>query len=420
MIKLVRHLFFTLILTILACRAFAQPGSISISGKVTALNDGHPIVQASISISRKGVGTATNAAGMFVLIIPANNLGDTLKISCVGFKTKQLPIASLTNKAELNLALENNNTELKEVTIAYYDAVKIIEKAISRIPDNYINHPHILRGFYRMYTYSGQAPLQLSEAVFDVYNFGYADKHADLFKLIKARNEKNERDFNAVELGQKPNSVFEDDIINHINACGFLNNEGLTKHRFEVKGIVDFKGYEAYQIDFKEKTPELEGTFRGSIYIETKTYAFIHFDFGLSPFALGDLSSWNFISRALMKMGDVKIDLEKNHAQVSYQMVGNKWALLSMQSNDVLAIENTSAHTHLPANVKFNYQVTAVDTVEKAPFSSKLGRNENINNYDGSVGEKFWKDYNILLSDYNTEDIFKQIQEINKAIKKAK
>ena len=139
-----------------------------------------------------------------------------------------------------------------EVTITHYDAVKILQKAIARIPENNINQPHLLRGFYRMYTFKKDAPLQLSEAVFDIYNYGYADKHADLFKLIKARNEKNTRDFNSVELGQKPNSIFEDDIINHINVSGFLNDEGLKKHKFEVTGVVDFQGYQAYEIDFQE------------------------------------------------------------------------------------------------------------------------------------------------------------------------
>jgi hypothetical protein len=46
-----------------------------------------------------------------------------------------------------------------------------------------------------MYTSTDSIPLQLSEAVFDVYNFGYGDTHADLFRLVKARNEKNDQEF---------------------------------------------------------------------------------------------------------------------------------------------------------------------------------------------------------------------------------
>src|SRR5476651_1699738 len=257
---------FLLLLLMLVSNIYAQQ-AIRINGKVIDGSDQQPLHAVSISIDRKGVGTSTNSAGLFALIIPSANLNDTLKISCIGFKTQRLPITSIRN--ELSIVLEKNNTELKEVSIGYRDPLKIIQKALDRIKDNYINHPHIIRGFYRMYTFNGDTPLELSEAVFDVYNFGYADKRADLFRLVKARYEKNERDFNMVELGQKPNSVFEDDIVNHLFTSGFLSDEGLTKHRFEVTGPVDIKGYEAYEIDFKEKSASADGTYRGKMFIDT-------------------------------------------------------------------------------------------------------------------------------------------------------
>ncbi|HTH82515.1 MAG TPA: carboxypeptidase-like regulatory domain-containing protein [Mucilaginibacter sp.] len=396
---------------------YAQQGSITINGKITAAEDAQPVAQASIRIDRKGVGTATNALGAFALIIPANNLADSLKISCIGFKTKTFAINKFKNGDELNIALEKNTTELKEVKIVYYDAQKIIQKAIDRIPENYINHPHILRGFYRMYTFNESDPLQLSEAVFDVYNYGYADKHADLFRLIKARNEKNTRDFNSVELGQKPNSIFEDDIINHINVSGFLNDAGLKKHQFEVAEVVDFQGYQAYQIDFKEKPGITEGTFRGRMYIDTKTYAFIYFDYGMSPSGINDGGLSTFLTHTMVRAGGVEIDLKQDHATVSYQEVGHQWVLSSMAGNNVLSVKSPEAANGFTANVKFNYQVTAVDTVAKESFSSKIGRNESLNNHASDTGSKFWKDYNILLSDYNTEDIFNLIQDINKTSK---
>jgi hypothetical protein len=407
------RIFFSLFLGLLVYTAQAQQGSISISGKITATEDGQPVQQASISIERKGVGTSTNIDGLFALFIPATNLNDTLKVSCIGFKTKQLPIAGLKNGESLKITLEKNTTELKEVTVAYHDPLKIIQKAIARIPDNYIDHAHILRGFYRMYTYSNTDPLQLSEAVFDVYNFGYGDKRADLFRLMKARNEKNDRDLSALELGQKPNTVFEADIVNHISASGFLNDEGLKKHTFEVKGIVDFQGFEAYEIDFKEKSGLADATFRGRMFIDTKSYAFIYFDFGLSPTGLSDPGPGNILTRAMLKSTDVQVSLKKDRAKVSYQQVGNKWVLANVTAENNLAVKSPDVKDELMAHVKFNYQVTAVDTVAKESFSTKFGRNENINDHESNAGPEFWNDYNILLSDYNTEDIFKQIQVIN-------
>jgi hypothetical protein len=409
--------FFALValwLTMIGNALHAQQTDFSIRGKVTALEDGIIVRQASVTIDRKGVGTATNAAGLFILTIPAANYTDTLKISCVGFKTKYIPISGLKNSGELHIELEKSSRELKEVTITYYDGPKIIRKAIDRIPENYINHPHILRGFYRMYTYNDQNPLQLSEAVFDVYNFGYADTRADLFKLVKARSEKNDRDFNSLEFGQKPNTIFEEDVVNHLHACGFLNDEGLTRHQFEVTGIVDMKGYKAYEIVFKEKAVSDEKTFRGKIYVDTKTYAFIYFDFGLSPAGLDGIGSGVFAEKSLLRSGNVGIGLLSDNTKVSYQEVGNKWVLSGVEGDDSLSITSPELNYDYVAHVKYNYQITAVDTTQKSSFNSAIGRNDNINAYKSNGDEKFWKDYNILLSDYDTEAIFKQIKAINK------
>ncbi len=395
----------------------AQQGNITFTGKVTNQANNRPIRLASVSIAGKGIGTSTNTAGKFILLVPQANLNDSLKVSCIGYQTKSFAIAGLKRGEDLNITLEKSNTVLQEVTVTYYDPQKILQKAISRIGENYINRPHILRGFYRMYTYNDHDPLQLSEAVFDVYNFGYTDKHADIFRLIKARSEKNERDFNTLEFGQKPNSIFETDVINHIMASGFLSDDGLKNHEFNVTGIVDVNGYRTYEIAFREK-PGVEGnTYRGNMYIDTKTYAFVYFDFGLSPTATSTIGAATFAKRSLMRLGNTGIDLMFDHTKVNYQQFSNKWVLSNVEGDDSLKVNNPELKYDYVAHVKFNYQITAIDTTQKESFDSKVGRNDNINAYKSNGDEKFWKDYNIILSDDNVDDIFKKIKAINKAVK---
>lgn len=410
--KLNTLLLFSLLIITTTFTASAQRGAISISGKVTNAS-GNPVSRASISINNKGIGTATNEAGQYILLIPAANLADTLSISCIGFDTKRIPVAGLKNEQELNISLAISSIELLEVTITHYDAVKILQKAVARIPQNNISQPHLLRGFYRMYTFKNDAPLQLSEAVFDVFNFGYGDKRADLFRLIKARNEKNTRDFNLLEFGQKPNTIFEQDIVNHLPAWGFLNEEGLERHEFEVTGVVDINGKDAFQLEFREKRGQTKDTYRGVMYIDTKTYAFISFDFGLSPAGLKVPAKNNFILKSLIGIGGVGLKITGDRMRVNYQQVNNKWVLASVEGVDSIAVNGPSAADNFNAQIKFNYQITTVD-INEEPFNSTMGRNESINNYKSSGGEKFWKDYNILLSDYNVDDILKQIQAINK------
>lgn len=412
--NLLKYLSFNLLL-LLAYPIYAQQG-ITVSGKVTSGSDGQPVSLTSVSVSKKGIGTATNASGMFVLMIPVANKNDTLSISHIGFKTQHFPISGLQTGAQLNITLEKNNTELGEVTVTYYDANKIIQKAINLIPQNYINHAHVLRGFYRMYAFKDKdkAPLQLSEAVFDVYNFGYADKHADIFRLIKARSEKNDRDFNAAEFVQKPNSVFEQDVVNHLPASGFLSETGLENHKFEVERVTEINGLRAYEIVFTGKPGAEVRTYTGKMYIDTKTNAFVYFDFGLSPAGLKNTSAGGFLEKSLIRQHDVKAVLLSNHSTVSYQQVNNKWVLANVDGNNTLSIKSLYLDYDYVAHVKYNYQITAVDITEKESFDSKIGRNENINQHKSNSDQKFWKDYNILLADENADDIFKQIRDINK------
>ncbi|MFD0751481.1 carboxypeptidase-like regulatory domain-containing protein [Mucilaginibacter calamicampi] len=411
-----KSIFYPFVLLLLLVSLFNSASAqqrIIISGKVTIDQTDQPISRASISINNKGIGTGTNDAGQYILLIPQANLNDTLSISCIGFDSKRIPVAGLKNEQVLNIALAKSTIELMEVTITHYDAVKILQKAIARIPENNINQPHLLRGFYRMYTSKKDAPLQLSEAVFDVFNFGYGDKRADLFRLIKARNEKNTRDFSSLEFGQKPNTIFEQDIVNHLPACGFLNEEGLERHEYEIDGVVDINGRDAFELVFKEKRGQTKDTYRGVMYIDTKTYAFISFDYSLSPGALQTPAKNNFILKSIIGIGGVGLNMTGDRMQINYQKVDNKWVLASVEGTDTIKVNGPSPKDNFTAQIKFNYQITTVDTKE-SPFESTMGRNESINNYKSSGGERFWKDYNILLSDYNVDDILKQIQTINK------
>ncbi|GAB3909080.1 carboxypeptidase-like regulatory domain-containing protein [Mucilaginibacter boryungensis] len=409
---------FSVWFVLFAVYAFAQNG-ISITGKIKAAEDQQPLNGVSIGIDRKGTGTATNSNGQFVLIIPAANIRDTLKISSIGYQTQYLPVESLRDGQQLTISLKTNNVQLQEVTVQYHDPLKVIAKAIASIPDNYINHPHVLRGFYRMYTANGTEPLELSEAVFDVYNFGYGDKRADLFKLVKARDEKNDRDFRSLELSQKPNTIFNYDVVNHLAASGFLSEEGIKNHKFEITGIIDVKGYPAFEFQFKEKPGVEDRTYRGKFYIDTKTYAFLYFDYGLSPDGLKNSLLGNFADRILTRVAGIEVTMKRDRTKVGYQKVGDKWVLSDVVGDDNLYIKGTTTtnvNYDLTAKVKFNYQVTAVDTAPGSSFDKQLKRHESINAHDSDAGAEFWKDYNILLADQNTEDIFTHIRDVNKQV----
>lgn len=78
----------------------------------------NPIQYVNVGILNKPVGTVTNENGEFNLNIDNSLISDTLKISCLGFKSKELQIKNLlTNKNEINISLENYTEKLNEIII---------------------------------------------------------------------------------------------------------------------------------------------------------------------------------------------------------------------------------------------------------------------------------------------------------------
>jgi len=391
---------------------YAQ-GNLIIKGKVIDADDRLTISYANIGIPKKGIGTVTNENGEFVFIVPSASAGDSLQVSCMGYANKRVAVSSFSNGQQAVIILSKSNIQLKPVSIEYRDPMKIIQKAIARIPDNYINKPHVIRGFYREYTKDAAIPLQLSEAVFDIFNYGYGDKREEMLKLVKVRDEKNQRDFHNLEVGQKAGSVINHDIVRRITTSDVFGSVGSVNENFEVKGIVDYKGIPAYEIDFTEKPGIKKVTFRGKVLIDTKTYAFLLFDIATSPEGMAYVQIGNFAERMLMKLMNTHLEVKKDEDEITYQKVGDKYVLAGVTSSSILGIKSAVINHAVTANIKFNYLVTQVDTTQTTPFDTKMGDNQKLIDHDTNEGEEFWKDYNIMLADFKTEDVFKQIKAIN-------
>lgn len=404
-----------ILLTVFYLNTFAQQG-ITISGRVLSITDQQPVPSANITVAKRGIGTATNNNGDFTFVIPAANLNDSLRVSCLGFKTKIIAIANLKGGQTLNINLQKTDIELKEVKIEFRDPVKIIQKAIDRIPDNYISTPHVTEGFYRNTTRNGSNYLQLSEAVFDLYNFGYSDKRENLFKLVKARDEKNQRDFKALELGWKPKSIFAEDRVKNIANTDVFSKEGLKRHSFNVDAIVDFKGRQAYEISFHENDGVTEKGYRGRVFIDTQTFAFLYFDYGMAAASMVNEKFGDLPTRMIMKMLNLSISYQRLDSRVSYQQVGDRWVLAGVSATADIKIVCPKLKYDMVANVKFDYVITKVDTTQTKPFDEKLSRNTLIEDHD-SDDDNFWKGYNILMPDFNTEAVIAKIRAINSVLR---
>ena len=90
-------------------QVFAQ--NRTVTGTVTAKDDGLPMPGVSVKVKGTTVGTVTNTAGKYTITVPA--AGTTLVLSFIGYETTEVPISG----AMVNVSLNVSSKQLGEVVV---------------------------------------------------------------------------------------------------------------------------------------------------------------------------------------------------------------------------------------------------------------------------------------------------------------
>jgi len=105
------------------CTAQVYAQNRTVTGTVTATDDGLPITGVTVKVKGTNVGMQTNTAGKYTLSVPQNA---TLVFSFIGYQTVQLPVTG----AVLNVALTVTSNELGEVVVTTAMGVKQPERSL--------------------------------------------------------------------------------------------------------------------------------------------------------------------------------------------------------------------------------------------------------------------------------------------------
>src|SRR5476649_2617238 len=103
-------------------QVFAQ--NRTITGTVTAKEDGLPIPGATVKVKGSSVGTQTNSAGKFTLSVPS---GGSIVVSFVGTVSQSIPVGT---QSTINVALVASSNQLGEVVITTSLGIRHSEKEL--------------------------------------------------------------------------------------------------------------------------------------------------------------------------------------------------------------------------------------------------------------------------------------------------
>ncbi|HTJ12120.1 MAG TPA: serine hydrolase [Dinghuibacter sp.] len=398
-----------LLLTISITTAYAQEERVPVSGKVVSSDGGQPITYASVRLMERGTGTVTNDSGSFFLWAPRGR--DTVVISHLGYKTRWIAQSDVKGM----VVLEKEPVEMREVVVG--DPLEIILKAVDRIPENYLTIPYVTKGFYRTTAKKEKQYGFLSESLFDIYNYAFADQHAPDFRLVKHREFKDTAAMENITIGSRPEGIEHDDIVRNLKDGDMkvFTGEGPKYYDYTLDGIVDVGGRRAYQVSFDQKDGLKESRLKGSVFIDVKSYAFLYFDFGKSPKGLQyDEFPESAAKRTLLKLLGITLKRTLDHRTIAYRPIGKKW-VLSDVTQDLHWYYKTSKNGPIvnlyPAA---HYVVTDVDTTPR-PFAAGeiMRRTELIEDEATDEDSLFWKDYTIILPDFPEQPVIRHIKASN-------
>jgi hypothetical protein len=125
--------------------------------KVLDASTKKPIVYATVMLKKQSRGTHADSNGYFEIPL-RDKAKRTIRISSIGYQTKEVKLATLKDTLVNIIYLSTSNSRIDEVIIKVRKkkkrrllATQIVRKAIENILENYPTEAHSYIGYYRDY-----------------------------------------------------------------------------------------------------------------------------------------------------------------------------------------------------------------------------------------------------------------------------
>lgn len=409
--------------------------TLAVEGKVIDSKYGDAIPYAHVFISGSSLGTVSNDAGNFRLLIPGNMMSDSLTISSIGFAPATFSIANVLAARQTSFTLTTDTRLLNEVVILPTDPFDLIQEAIDKIPENYRTSPGKQQVFYREMARTDTSYITFSEAVLEVYKAPYAVTDTSLkdqVKVLKGRSKVDENQQQAIEessgLALKgfsggPYWALDLDLVRHPRLFYGDQEEGRFRHFFHpesrkfysytFEGITSYRGKRAYVITFeRDRNLTNKLLFKGKVIIDETSKAFVSIEYQLDKKSKNKIVPGGFATRALLRLFGIKYDLFDVSGKQTYRPYDGKWDLYYSKGNLKMYLKARRRKRNIDVNSTFTLRQELLVTEQyegKAspiPAVERLKKDENITSRFNAYDPDFWKKYTILERESSTLESF--------------
>lgn len=283
-----RYLLFTLWIWFAVNNLFAQEtGSWAsengnktvISGTVCHEKTNEPIRQASVVVDGTSISVVTNDDGFFTL--KTEKTPKEISVSHVGYLTRRIPING-KHTLDLRIRLKPTAVELNEVVVWTGDPRELVNIAIRKIPENYIDKPELYECFYRETAMKRQHYIYVAEGVVDMYKSSYASKgYRDRVAIRKGRRLLSPKrgDTLSIKVMGGPVLPVQLDIAKNLDF--FLNADNLKDYDFMMEEPTVINDRQQYVVAVSPRWVTPWALYYGRLYIDRVTLAFTRAELSL-------------------------------------------------------------------------------------------------------------------------------------------
>lgn len=250
---------------------------LTVTGVVVDDRSGEPLRQVSVAAGR--VSVVTNEDGAFALKMEDNP--GRITVSHLGYKTQRISLAG-EQVTSMKIRLKPTTIQLREIIVYNKDARSLVDKAISKIPENYSRVPELLKAFYRETAMKRKHYIYVAEGVEDMYKTPYSrGTSRDRVSIVKGRRllSQKQGDTLGVKVAGGPVQAVVMDLVK--NREFLLNREDLDMYRFTL-GVPEYiNDRQQYVVLMEPGTTMPYALYHGKMYIDSERLAFTRIELSL-------------------------------------------------------------------------------------------------------------------------------------------
>lgn len=367
---------------------------LTVSGIVRDDNQRLPFV--SIAIQGSTLGTITNEDGYFSLKIPNTDKDITIVISHVGYHSNSVTVKA-TEAHEMRITLKPYHNLLDAASIVSHDPETLVYEALRRIKDNYPTSPVLQRGFYRETARKGNKFISVSEAVIDMFKFGYTrSSDFDRVEVLKGRRLMSQKssDTLSVKLQGGPVLALSLDVVKNPNDLFYEEDLPSYDYTMGTPTVIDERP--VYVVNM---VPRIRNTryplYNAKVYIDRESLAIMRAEYSV------DMTDPVVVTNSILKRKPAGMKFEPQGVSfiASYRIVDGKTVLHYVRSSMEFKCDwkkrlFSSGYTLVSEMVATDIRTKDVEVI---PARDAFRGNDSFyDRVDDFADPDFWGDYNIL------------------------